>query len=201
MASARIPRIIAITNKFAVSAEQRQSASASVIRTYQIPSDLSVIVNSSPYVLHQHRVGGDNSSITQDKLGVDVVERRMANLNRLIAAPISLIQLPFRRKDMVLPIEGVKNLRDLVNRVLLEHEDATLRVFNISLFSSCVFTWLCMWYEKNLFVCSVFHSIQGRYEESLFPCLPCYAQFQKHFFNIYSNIVSLLSMVYTKIVS
>ena len=128
VASARIPRILAITNKFAVSAEQRQSASASVIRTYQIPSDLSVIVNSSPYVLQQHRVGGDDSSITQEKLGVDAVERRMANLNRLIAAPISLIQLPFRRKDMVLPIDGVKNLRDLVNRVLLEHEDATLRV-------------------------------------------------------------------------
>jgi hypothetical protein len=128
--SARIPSILAITNKFAVSADQRQSASASVSKAYQFPSDLSVVINSSPYALHQqYGVGSDKNSVAaEDKLSVDVVQRRIANLNRLIAAPISLIQLPFRRKGLVLPIEGVKDLRDLVNRVLLEHEDATLTV-------------------------------------------------------------------------
>lgn len=132
ISSAGIPNILAITNKFAVSADRRESAAATVIKAYQMPSNLSVIVNSSPYAVHG--VGGVSNGVVQEKLSVDKGGRRMTNLNgivqgatqRLISAPINLVQLPFRRKEVVLPVEGVKSLRELVNRVLLDHEDAAL---------------------------------------------------------------------------
>eukprot|EP00250_Pteridium_aquilinum_P017677 c23734_g1_i2 orf=409-3576(+) len=131
VSSAKIPSILAITNKFAVSADRRQPAAATVMKAYKMPSSLSVVVNSSTYAVHETQVG--NGAVLQEK-SVDVAGRRMANLNgimqgatqRIFSAPISLIQLPFRRKAVVLPIEGVKSLRELVNRVLLDHEDAAL---------------------------------------------------------------------------
>ncbi|MCO5591357.1 hypothetical protein L7F22_045339 [Adiantum nelumboides] len=128
VASAKIPSILAITNKFAVSADCRQSAAATVIKTYQVPDNLSVVVNSSPYSVHELEAANN-----VDK-NVHAAGRRLAYLNgimqgatqRIMSAPINLIQLPFRRKEVILPVEGVKNLRDLVNGVLLDHEDAAL---------------------------------------------------------------------------
>ncbi|KAI5077717.1 hypothetical protein GOP47_0007541 [Adiantum capillus-veneris] len=128
VAAAKIPSILAITNKFAVSADRRQSAAATVIKTYQVPDNHSVVVNSSPYAVHEFE-GVNNVDKT-----VLVAGRRLANLNsimqgatqRIMSAPMNLIQLPFRRKEVVLPVEGVRNLRELVNGVLLDHEDAAL---------------------------------------------------------------------------
>lgn len=129
--SAKIPSILAITNKFAISADRRQQAAATVIQAYQMPSSFSVVMNSSTYAVHE--IEGANSAVVQER-SVDVAGRRLANLNaimqgatqKIISAPISLIQRPFRRKEVVLPVEGVKHLRELVNKVLLDHEDAAL---------------------------------------------------------------------------
>lgn len=125
--AAKIPSILAITNKFAISADRRQPAAATVIQAYEMSSNRSVVVNSSAYAVHE--IEGANS-VVQEK-SVDVAGRRLSNLNaimqgatqKMISAPISLIQLPFRRKEVVLSVEGVKTLRELVNRVLLDHED------------------------------------------------------------------------------
>lgn len=126
--AAKIPSILALTNKFAVSADRRQLAASTVIKTYQVPDNLSVVVNSSPYAVYE--LEGANNV----EKGVYAAGKRLANLNsimqgatqRIMSGPISLIQFPFRKKEVVLPVEGVKTLRELVNGVLLDHEDAAL---------------------------------------------------------------------------
>lgn len=130
--AAKIPSILAITNKFAVSADRRQPAAATVIQAYEMSSSRSAVVNSSTYAVHEI----EGASSTFQEKSVVVAGRRLANINaimqgatqKMISAPISLIQLPFRRKEVVLSVEGVKTLRELVNRVLLDHEDDALMV-------------------------------------------------------------------------
>lgn len=128
--TAGIPYVMAITNKFAVSADRRKTAAAAVMETYRVPSHQSVIVNSCPYAVHGI---GDSSTDGLEKV-IDERGRRSTALismvqgarQRLISAPIHLVQLPFRRKEVVLPVEGVKTLCALVHRVLLDNEEVAL---------------------------------------------------------------------------
>ncbi|KAH7286299.1 hypothetical protein KP509_33G068100 [Ceratopteris richardii] len=132
VAAAEIPWILAITNKFAVSADRRQSASVTIIKAYEVPPNLCVVVNSSPYALYELDVSNDMEK------SVHVAGRRLANLNsimqgatqKIISVPVNLVQYPFRKKRVILPVDGVKNLRELVESILLNHEDASLMEFS-----------------------------------------------------------------------
>ncbi|EFJ12149.1 hypothetical protein SELMODRAFT_20285, partial [Selaginella moellendorffii] len=117
--TADVPFVLALTNKFAVSADRRQLASVAAMDAYKSTPDLTVVVNSCPYTVHGR--GGTSESLLQSNSGGDKVP---GTAQRIISAPINLVQMPFRRKEEVLPVEGVKNLRALVHRVLLTREEA-----------------------------------------------------------------------------
>ncbi|GER54569.1 lipase class 3 family protein [Striga asiatica] len=100
-----IPWVLAVTNKFSVSAHQHRSAVDAVIRAYQASPGSTEVVNSCPYVMPSP-----------------------AGEARLLFNPMNLVSYgPFRKKPAVLPVEGVASLCQLVHRVLRSNEEAALQ--------------------------------------------------------------------------
>jgi len=119
VAAARVPFILTITNKFAVSADRRQIATMGVMDTYQVPLNRSVVVNSCPHVVH---------GVATDSL----VETESSGWQpqRIISGSMNLVQRPFRKNPMVQKAEGIENLQALVHSVLLEQEEAAMKEFS-----------------------------------------------------------------------
>ncbi|KAL4571874.1 hypothetical protein LXL04_018641 [Taraxacum kok-saghyz] len=97
-----IPWVLAITNKFSVSAHQQTPAVKAVIEAYRTSVNATEVVNSCPYVTPS---GGEES---------------------VIAGPIELVRRSFQKKSNVLPVEGVGALCQLVYRVLRSREEVAL---------------------------------------------------------------------------
>lgn len=114
-----IPWILAITNKFSVSAHQQKAAIDAVIKAYQASPSTTEVVNSSPYVMPTA------ASVPWGAIsrGPDL---QMGAQNLL--AQINLAWRPFQKKDAILPVEGVTSFCQLVHRVLRSHEEASLQV-------------------------------------------------------------------------
>ncbi|KAM7265410.1 hypothetical protein ACFE04_003093 [Oxalis oulophora] len=113
-----IPWVLAITNKFSVSAHLQKPAIDAVVQAYQASPSTTKVVNSCPYVTPTASNGssfGDGNS-----------ETRLAPQN-LFFAPINLVRRPFQKKDTVLPVEGVTSLCQLVHNVLRIHEEESLQ--------------------------------------------------------------------------
>lgn len=119
VAAARVPFILTITNKFAVSADRRHIATMGVMDTYQVPPNRSVVVNSCPHVVH---------GVATDSL----VETETSGWQpqRIISGSMNLVQRPFRKNPMVQKAEGIENLQALVHSVLLEQEEAAMKEFS-----------------------------------------------------------------------
>lgn len=115
-----IPWILAITNKFSVSAHQQKAAVDTVIQTYQASPSTTEVVNSSPYVMPTAASvpWGAISRGSDSRMGAQ----------NLLLAPFNLVRRPFQKKDAILPVEGVASLCQLVHRVLRSHEEASLQV-------------------------------------------------------------------------
>ncbi|XAR60907.1 Triacylglycerol lipase [Bertholletia excelsa] len=117
----RIPWVLAITNKFSVSAHQQKAAIDAVLQAYQASPSTTEVINSCPYVM-------PSAASASLSLGA-------ANTNsdggvgpqNLMLAPINLLWRPFQRKAVVLPVEGITDLRQLVHRVLRSQEDAAMQ--------------------------------------------------------------------------
>ncbi|XP_057869239.1 uncharacterized protein LOC131076201 isoform X2 [Cryptomeria japonica] len=109
--AAGIPWVLAITNKYAVSADQRMSGASAVIEIYGLPSNMSAILNSCAYAVYG--------------TGTESCALRMIQgaAQRLIQAPMNLVQMPFRKKEIILPVEGVNTLRKIIHKVLISQED------------------------------------------------------------------------------
>eukprot|EP00262_Sarcandra_glabra_P013447 TRINITY_DN3725_c0_g2_i1.p1 TRINITY_DN3725_c0_g2~~TRINITY_DN3725_c0_g2_i1.p1 ORF type:complete len:113 (-),score=22.81 TRINITY_DN3725_c0_g2_i1:381-719(-) len=45
----------------------------------------------------------------------------------IILAPINLVRMPFQKKPVVLPVEGIAALCQLIHRVLRSHEEASFQ--------------------------------------------------------------------------
>ncbi|KAH6836818.1 lipase class 3 family protein [Perilla frutescens var. hirtella] len=119
--SVGIPWVLAITNKFSVSAHQQKAAINDVLQAYQASPTLTEVVNSCPYVM---------PSLVGDELSwraADRVPDRISVGRRLIFAPLNLVRRPFQKKPSVLPVEGVTALCQLVHRVLRNDEEAALQ--------------------------------------------------------------------------
>lgn len=114
-----IPWILAITNKFSVSAHQQKAAVDTVIQTYQASPSTTEVVNSSPYVMPTAASvpWGAISRGSDSRMGAQ----------NLLLAPFNLVRRPFQKKDAILPVEGVASLCQLVHRVLRSHEEASLQ--------------------------------------------------------------------------
>lgn len=117
-----IPWVLAITNKFSVSAHQQKSIIEAVLQAYQASPSTTGIVNSIPYVIS----GSGNSSLPW--AAVNAGNEGSIGAQKLIFAPLDLVKKPFQRKDTVFPVDGVNSLCQLVHRVLRTQEEACFQV-------------------------------------------------------------------------
>ncbi|VVA96811.1 unnamed protein product [Arabis nemorensis] len=113
-----IPWVLAITNKFSVSAHQQKSIIEAVLQAYQASPSTTGIVNSIPYVIS----GSGSSSLPW--AAVNAGNEGPVGAQKLIFAPLDLVKKPFQRKDTVFPVDGVNSLCQLVHRVLQTQEEA-----------------------------------------------------------------------------
>ncbi|KAE9460815.1 hypothetical protein C3L33_07244, partial [Rhododendron williamsianum] len=116
-----IPWVLAITNKFSVSAHQQKAAINNVLQAYQASPSTTEVINSCPYVMPS----AASAPLSQ---GVDDAnsDERMGP-QKFIFAPLNLVRRPFQKKTIVFPVEGVNALCQLVHRVLQSHEDAAMQ--------------------------------------------------------------------------
>lgn len=117
-----IPWVLAITNKFSVSAHQQRAVVDSVVQAYQASLSTTGVINSCPYVMP----GAASASLSWGAAG-GVSDGRMGT-QTLLFAPMNLVRRSFQKKDAVLPVEGVTSLCQLVHRVLQSHEEASFQV-------------------------------------------------------------------------
>lgn len=120
--SVGVPWVLAITNKFSVSAHQQKAAINAVLQAYQASPSLTEVVNSCPYVMPT--AAGDSLSWR----ATNRVPDGKTGGRKLIFAPLNLVRRPFQKKPAVLPVEGVTTLCQLVHRVLRSGEEAALQV-------------------------------------------------------------------------
>lgn len=117
-----IPWILAITNKFSVSAHQQMAAIEAVIQAYQASPSTTGIINSCPYVIHSAATASLSLGAT------DGNSDGWVGAQRFVYAPIKFFQRPFQRKETILPVEGINSICQLAHRVLRSHEEASLEV-------------------------------------------------------------------------
>lgn len=118
-----IPWVLAITNKFSVSAHQQKAAIEAVMQGYRASPSSTEVLNSCPYVIPGTATASLSwaAGSSEEKTGTQ----------KLIFAPMNIVKMPFQRKDTVFPIEGVNSLRQLMHCVLRNHEEASLEVIYI----------------------------------------------------------------------
>ncbi|XP_062174428.1 uncharacterized protein LOC133879728 isoform X2 [Alnus glutinosa] len=116
-----IPWVLAITNKFSVSAHQQKAAVDAVVQAYQVSLSTTGVINSCPYVMP----GAASASLSLGATGGDSDGR--VGAQKFLFAPINLVRRPFQKKDIVLPVEGVTSLCQLVHCVLRSHEEASFQ--------------------------------------------------------------------------
>ncbi|XP_052211530.1 uncharacterized protein LOC127814214 isoform X2 [Diospyros lotus] len=115
-----IPWVLAITNKFSVSAHQQKAAIDTVLQAYQASPSTTEVINSCPYVMPSAAgtsLSGDARDANSDGWGPQ----------RLVLYPINIVRRPFQKKAVILPVEGVTALRQLVHHVLRSHEEAAMQ--------------------------------------------------------------------------
>jgi len=112
-----IPWILAITNKFSVSAHEQNSLISSAIEAYQASPEMTKIVNSTPFLMPSAR----NSLLPTGSSAVNLGNKDPANRSAYL--PVNFALSPFQRKDIVMHVEGVTALRQLVHQVVLNNEE------------------------------------------------------------------------------
>ncbi|GLT64825.1 hypothetical protein SLA2020_372940 [Shorea laevis] len=118
-----IPWILAITNKFSVSAHQQKAAIDAVMQAYQASPSTTGVINSSPYVIP----GAASASLSWSVIGEES-DAKMG-VQKFLSAPINLVRRPFQRKDTIFPMEGINSLSLLVNHVLRSQEEVSMEEF------------------------------------------------------------------------
>lgn len=116
-----VPWVLAITNKFSVSAHQQNADINDVLQAYQAAPSMTEVINSCPYVMPSAAGGSVSWS------SIDKEPDRTPTPQKLIFAPLNLVRRPFQKKPAVLPVEGVSALRQLIHRLLRSHEEAALQ--------------------------------------------------------------------------
>ncbi|KAG8070698.1 hypothetical protein GUJ93_ZPchr0006g46256 [Zizania palustris] len=112
-----IPWILAITNKFSVSAHEQNTLISSAMEAYQASPDMTKIVNSSPFLM---------PSATNSLHPISSASGNLRNKDpsdRTTFSPINFALSPFQRKDIVMHVEGVTALRQLVHQVICSNEE------------------------------------------------------------------------------
>lgn len=118
-----VPWVLAITNKFSVSAHQQKSAVNAVVHAYQASPSMTEVINSCPYVTPSSGSDLDSWALVDSN---DSSKGRTIP-QKLLLAPINLVRMPFQKKSAVLPVEGVTALCQLIHRLLRSQEEASLQ--------------------------------------------------------------------------
>ncbi|GFQ00133.1 hypothetical protein PHJA_002157300 [Phtheirospermum japonicum] len=119
-----VPWVLAITNKFSVSAHQQKAAINAVLQAYQASPSSTEVVNSCPYVMPSAE--GDDSLSWRATNGVPP-DGPIGEFQKLVFSRMNLVRRPFQKKPAVLPVEGVTALSQLVHRVIRSNEEAALQ--------------------------------------------------------------------------
>lgn len=119
-----IPWVLAITNKFAVSAHHQKAAIDAVLKAYQASPSSTEVINSCPYVMP----GFAGATLSWDATNTD--SNRKMSAQKLLFAPINFVTRPFQKKEIVLPVEGVNSLCQQIHHLLRSHEESSLQVRN-----------------------------------------------------------------------
>uniref|UniRef100_J3LCW2 Fungal lipase-type domain-containing protein n=1 Tax=Oryza brachyantha TaxID=4533 RepID=J3LCW2_ORYBR len=112
-----IPWILAITNKFSVSAHEQNALISSAMEAYQASPDMTKVVNSSPFLM---------PSATNSVRPISSASGSLRNEDpsgRTAFCPVNFALSPFQRKDIVMHVEGVTALRQLVHGVIRSNEE------------------------------------------------------------------------------
>lgn len=111
------PWILAVTNKFAVSAHQQRTSIDAVLHAYRASPSTTEVINSCPYIM---------PSLESTTIALPANDR--PGPQNLIFAPINFVRRPFLRKAGVLPVQGVNKLCRHIHHVLESQEEASLQV-------------------------------------------------------------------------
>jgi hypothetical protein len=128
-----IPWVIAVTNKFSVSAHQQKAAIDAVLQAYQASPNTAEVVNSCPYVMSS----AASASLSLTASNGDSYGKTGAQ--KLSFDPINLVRWPFQKRDTIFAAEGVNSLCQLVHRVLQSHEEASLQVLTLNPIKKALF--------------------------------------------------------------
>ncbi|CAL9199034.1 uncharacterized protein LOC135595819 [Musa acuminata AAA Group] len=112
-----IPWVLAITNKFSVSAHQQKMLIDSAMEAYEASTDMTVVVNSCPFVMPTA------SSNLQPLHSVDDNFVGNESNQKVWLLPFNIARLSFQKKLAVMPVEGITAFRQLVHRVLACNEE------------------------------------------------------------------------------
>ncbi|XP_027192608.1 uncharacterized protein [Cicer arietinum] len=116
-----IPWVLAITNKFAVSAHHQKAAIDAALKAYQVSPSSAEVINSCPYVMP----GFAGASLSWDANNAESNTR--VGAQKVLFAPINFVRRPFLKKEIVLPVEGVSTLCQQIHRVLRSHEESSFQ--------------------------------------------------------------------------
>lgn len=117
-----IPWVLAITNKFSVSAHQQKPTVEAVLQAYQATPSTTEVVNSCPYVMPT--AASNLQPVDEGSTDSDA----WMGAHKLISAPMNLVKRSFQKKSTTLPVEGISALCQLVHRVLRNQEEVALQV-------------------------------------------------------------------------
>ncbi|KAK2406088.1 hypothetical protein P8452_68460 [Trifolium repens] len=116
-----IPWVLAITNKFAVSAHHQKAAIDAALKAYQVAPSSVEVINSCPYVMP----GFAGASLSWESTNAEPDKRVVAQ--KLLFAPINFVRRPFQKREIVLQVEGVNALCQQIHRVLRSHEESSFQ--------------------------------------------------------------------------
>lgn len=117
-----IPWVLAITNKFAVSAHHQKAAIEAALTAYQASPSTAEVLNSCPYVMP----GFVGASISLDAINTNSTKR--VGAEKFIFAPINFIRKPFLKREIVFPVEGVNSLCQQIHQMLRSREESSFQV-------------------------------------------------------------------------
>ncbi|XP_014492124.1 uncharacterized protein LOC106754600 isoform X1 [Vigna radiata var. radiata] len=118
-----IPWVLAITNKFAVSAHHQKAAIEAALTAYQTSPGSAEVINSCPYVMP----GFVGASISLDAINTNSTKR--VGAEKFIFAPINFIRKPFLKREIVFPVEGVNSLCQQIHQILRSREESSFQEF------------------------------------------------------------------------
>ncbi|VAI57570.1 unnamed protein product [Triticum turgidum subsp. durum] len=117
-----VPWILAITNKFGVSAHEQNTLISSAMEAYKASPDNTKVVNSSPFLMPSaknslHPISSTSGDLEEDSFG------------RAAFHPVNFALSPFHRKDIVMHVEGVAALQQHLHQVIVSNEEPAFEEF------------------------------------------------------------------------